>query len=304
MKQLTKYNMFAIGFMLLLLILASGCVKVEKPTGQLQNYSNSQSSDNQPPTEINLEIGETAKTSKIEVTVISAEIGSELNYNSEYFGPSQKTAPAGKKFLLVKARIKNVNSDSIYVGSWEFSATDGEGNAYDTEINPSQDSMPSSRKLYKNQKIEGTILFELNANAKDVKVLFDFGNMFTGTSLASWEFPKEGKPEIRIDLDSENSIFENSEKIEIGYYVDGVTHDSQYDIHIYEKLLNEDAENMWPDSYDIGQKAGEKTGSFNYSLNFTPTPDNYPLGKYTLEITVIDNISDKTAKEEIEIEIT
>jgi hypothetical protein len=139
------------------------------------------------PTEVSLNIGETAKTSKIEVTVNSVEKTDYYewysNIVSQYY---TQNAPKDKIYLLADVEIKNVGNDRAYVGSSEFSVTDYEGFRYDPELYLGEDGLEMFKELYQNQKMKGKILFEIPEDAKGLKLQYDFGSLFTGVKLASW----------------------------------------------------------------------------------------------------------------------
>ncbi|MDY6930345.1 MAG: DUF4352 domain-containing protein [Halobacteriota archaeon] len=141
------------------------------------------------PTELNLGVGETAKTSKEEVTVISATEKDYYLYYSDFFSePMVETASPGKKFVIVEVEIKNIGRDVAYFGISDFSSTDSEGYRYDPNfLYLGEDGLGGFEELYQNQKIRGKILFEIPDDATGVKVLYDFGDLFTGIKLASWE---------------------------------------------------------------------------------------------------------------------
>jgi len=141
------------------------------------------------PSELILKVGETAKTPTLEVTVLSVEKTSFYPYTDIFGGTSYHKANSGNKFLLTDIRIKNIGSERLYVGSTEFSATDSEGNRYDTEILSyyGNDGLDIFQELYQNQKMEGKILFEVKEDAEELEIIYDFGDIFTGTSLVKWK---------------------------------------------------------------------------------------------------------------------
>lgn len=268
------------------------------------------STSNDIPSEINLAIGETAQTSVEEVTVSNAELGNSYEYYSDYLGNRVKTAPPGKKFLLIKALVRNVGANRIYANSSSFSVTDLEGNAYDTEIMSGENNFPFLQELYQNQKAEGFILFKLPAEAKNVKILYDFGDLISEVKLASWDVPQADEnatsPEIEIQLQDDANFSSSADEIRIYYSVNGVTHDNKYSIHIYERLFNEKGEQLWDKTFDHGKETGDAEGPLNFNLYFEPKqhPEKYPAGKYTLEITIVDYITDKNSSKSAEFQIT
>ena len=140
------------------------------------------------PTELSLKVGETAKTSKIEVTVISAKKTNHYEYYSDILKETMiEEASPGKIFILAEIEIKNIGSDRAYVGSSEFSMTDSEGYRYDPELYYGNDELEMFKELYQNQKMRGKVLFEVPEDATGLKIQYDFGSLFTKVKLASWE---------------------------------------------------------------------------------------------------------------------
>lgn len=140
------------------------------------------------PTELNLKVGETAETSKIEVTVILAKKTGYYEYYSDIFEETMiEEASPGKIFILAEIEIKNTGSNRAYVGSSEFSMTDSEGYRYDPELYYGNDGLEMFKELYQNQKMRGKVLFEVPEDTKGLKIQYDFGNLFTKVKLASWE---------------------------------------------------------------------------------------------------------------------
>jgi len=138
--------------------------------------------------ELILKIGETASNDNVAVTVTTVKKNNFYSWRSDFDdSPVTETANLGKIFLIVNAEIKNTGSRSIYVGSTEFSVTDSEGYKYDPEMYLGDDGLEMFKELYKNQKMNGVVVFEVPESAKDLKIQYDFGDMFSGTQLASWE---------------------------------------------------------------------------------------------------------------------
>ena len=190
MKRKTLVGLIAI-VAIAAAVMFAGCVEEEPPTKAPETTTppaETPTPTSEVPTELSLKIGETAKTSKIEVTVKSIE---KVNYytwysdiGNEYY---PQVAPEGKLYLLADVEIKNIGSDRVYVGSAEFSVTDSEGFKYDPEFYLGEDALEMFKELYLNQKMEGKVLFKIPETAKDLKLQYDFGSLFTGVKLASWE---------------------------------------------------------------------------------------------------------------------
>jgi len=184
-----------LALLLIAAVLISGCVSQDSPSKasstQLSGTPTPTPQQTQPttPTELNLRIGETARTAKIEVTVISAVKTKSYDYYSDILKETmQQEASPGKTFVLVEAEIKNVGADSAFVGSSEFSIADAEGYKYDPTLYYGQgtDGLEMIKQLYQNQRMRGKVLFEIPETAQSLKIQYDFGNLLVGTKLAAW----------------------------------------------------------------------------------------------------------------------
>jgi len=173
-------------FLFITIIFIGGCISEESPT-KVPVITQPIETQSQTPTELNLNVGETAKTSKIEVTVFSAQKTKSYDYYSDILEESltEEVSP-GNIYILIEAEIKNIGSDSAFVGSSEFSITDSEGYKYDSELYYGDDDLEMFKELYQNQKMRGKLLFKIPEDAQNLKLQYDFGNLLTGTKLASW----------------------------------------------------------------------------------------------------------------------
>ncbi len=50
-----------------------------------------------------------------------------------------------------------------------------------------EDALDTLKKINPERRIKGKILFEIPEDASNLKGEYDFGNLFTGTQLATWE---------------------------------------------------------------------------------------------------------------------
>ena len=87
-----------------------------------------------------------------------------------------KAAEEGKAFLIADVEIKNIGEYQWFFSRKDFSATDKEGNLYNTELNYSEDSIEELTKLYTNEKLSGKVFFEVMENAEDLKIIHNFGD--------------------------------------------------------------------------------------------------------------------------------
>ncbi len=117
------------------------------------------------PAELNLKVGETAKTSKIEVTVVAVQKTQSYSYLGSVSGDTYvENAKPGKIFILADAEIKNVGSDNVLASTSDFSVTDSDGYKYDSEVYMGDDGL-KFQELYSNQRTRGKILFEVPQSA-------------------------------------------------------------------------------------------------------------------------------------------
>jgi len=140
------------------------------------------------PTDLDLTIGETASNPERQVTVYSAQKKSTYTWggsSSSYI--FTENAKAGNTFIIIDAEVKNIGSDRMYASTGDFSMSDSEGNRFDPEYYLGDDGLGYSKELYKSQKTRGKVLFEVPQSANKLKLYYDFGNLFSGTKLASWK---------------------------------------------------------------------------------------------------------------------
>jgi hypothetical protein len=185
-----KINQIILVLPLLLVVFLSGCTDSSNSTEANTTSTIIITSTVTVPTEINLKVGETARTSLLEVTVASVQRASSYDYYSSFLGGNAtQDANPGKVFFLVDAEIRYTGSDSAFVGSSKFSITDSEGFKYDPSLYLGQntDGLEMFKQLYQNQRMKGKILFEVPASAQGLKIVYDLGNLVTGTKLVSWE---------------------------------------------------------------------------------------------------------------------
>jgi hypothetical protein len=124
------------------------------------------------PTELNLKVGSTAKSSEKEVTVFSVQKSKSYDYS--YSGQNYvRYANPTKIFILMDVEIKNVGSNSIDARESDFSITDSDLYKYDYQSYYGNDEFQST-ELYPNQKAKGKLLFEVPDNSSGLKIQFNF----------------------------------------------------------------------------------------------------------------------------------
>lgn len=140
-----------------------------------------------PSTELELNIGETAKTSELEVTVKTAEVTDSFSYyDSIWEERMTERADPEKTFVIIEVEIKNVGNDEETAYAGEFSVTDSEGYRYEQDYKTYyfDDEALGLVSLYPNQKAKGKILFEIPEDATELKIQYNFG--LWDVKLASW----------------------------------------------------------------------------------------------------------------------
>ena len=77
--------------------------------------------------------------------------------------------------------------DRDYRGAMDFSLTDSNNRRYDAEVCLDANAMELMQELYKDQIMTGWVMFEVPEDATGLKVQYDFGSVWSGTKLASWD---------------------------------------------------------------------------------------------------------------------
>jgi len=174
-----------LSLLVILTVFLSGCTDSEDPVKSDTAITTTTTIEVK---DLVLQIGESAKNSELEVTVISAEKTTSYQWESDYMDYiSTETAGSGEQFILVDVEIKNIGSERAYVSTSEFSVSDSEGYRYDTEVYLGKDGLDVFKELYENQKVKGKIVFEVPDTASGLMLQYDFGNIFGDAQLVSWE---------------------------------------------------------------------------------------------------------------------
>lgn len=192
-----KFLVIAQILFLSLLLIVSGCESPDKKEdAQQPSTDTNQQEETQPvpepeplvPVELNLKIGETAKTSLLEVTVFSIKKDNYYEWYSDVIDESQEEfSSKGKMFYFADVEIKNVGSERAFLSATTFSIGDSEGYKYDPVVlYYGDDGLDLFKELYQNQRMRGKVVFEIPQDAKGLKLVYDFGNILTDVKLASW----------------------------------------------------------------------------------------------------------------------
>jgi len=137
--------------------------------------------------DLNLNLGKAAKTSKLSVKVTSAPKTDHYDYYSDTLKQTTTDeASSGKIFIIVNVLIEKIDGEGVYAGSSKFSMTDSGGVRYEPEPYHSDDKLAELEEVHLNQRMRGSVLFEVPKDAKGLKIRYDFGDLSTEIKLASW----------------------------------------------------------------------------------------------------------------------
>lgn len=210
-------------FLISLVLVVSGCTSTGEVVKKYDSISDQGEPLKQEPaqpeekvSELKLKMGESAKTSDMTVTVSEVKKADYYVYYNDILEENVvERAPPKKVFVFVEAEVKNIGSRKDYAGGQLFSLKDSEGFRYESEIFYQEDAkLPLLKELYPEERIRGTLLFEIPDSSEELKVLHDFSSFFDPVKLASWEVP-----EIQLErLSSKRSATIKINEIEYEYY--------------------------------------------------------------------------------------
>ena len=124
---------------------------------------------------LKLSLGETAKTSRLKVTVNAIKTDVVAGDYGNIW------ADKNKILIIALARFENVGKDKEYAGVSDFSLADNTGRRYDPEIWSS-----GSGYLYPSEFRDLVLGFQVPKETSKVAIKYDFGGLFE-VKLASWE---------------------------------------------------------------------------------------------------------------------
>lgn len=134
----------------------------------------------------NMKIGETAKWIDLEVTVKSAQKTNYYIWRGYSGNIYYEYAEPGKVFVIIDVMVKYTGTGSEYIYAGDFWLIDSQGNKYDHDSGTySIENGLEGTNLYKNQKIEGKIVFEIPNYASGLKAQFNLGTSLNPL-LAEW----------------------------------------------------------------------------------------------------------------------
>ena len=129
-----------------------------------------------------LSIGETARTSKIEVTILDAIVTESYQYDS-----NTKEASSGMSFLLASVEIKNVSSQIQREGGFKMRTLDSEGSTYSVKSYFGKDRLTTDYNLPAGDGMKGKVVFEIPKGATGLKIRYLAVAFFPPVTLADWE---------------------------------------------------------------------------------------------------------------------
>src|SRR3989344_4278697 len=165
-----------------------GCESPTKAEGDIAVDDDTSAGAPTTPIELYLKVGETAKTSLLEVTVFSVVKDDHYTWVSDITGDEMdKFSAKDKMFYLVDVEIKNIGMERAFLSATTFSMTDSNNYKYDPVMYIGGDRLDLFKELYLNQRMRGKVVFELPSNAKNIKLVYDFGDILLDVKLASWD---------------------------------------------------------------------------------------------------------------------
>ena len=142
----------------------------------------------EPVADLNLKLGRAAKTSKISVKVTSAP----KTYHYDYYSDTLKQttteeASPGRIFVIANVLIEKIEGEGIYAGSSKFSMTDSTGVRYYPKPYHGDDKLVELEETHLNQRMRGSVLFEVPEDAEELKIWYDFKSLSAELKSVSWD---------------------------------------------------------------------------------------------------------------------
>ncbi len=120
-----------------------------------------------------LKIGETAKGSDVQVTVLEANVADSYEYFSSSLNQTiTKEASSDKSFLIINASVKNISNLTTRSGGGFFTVVDSTGYEYHLMPYYGASAMPSDMYLIPGAELEGKALFQIPRGAVGLKVVY------------------------------------------------------------------------------------------------------------------------------------
>lgn len=146
-------------FLIITLILLNGCAQSKEG---ITKYT--------PSSKLDLVVGKTSNTEKIEVKLISAE------RVKSYYDPDlkkMKESASGKTYVLVEAELKNIHSENINTGANEFYLVDDKGNRYIPGLYYGENELELFTEIKPNESIGGKLVFVIPESTFAFKIEYD-----------------------------------------------------------------------------------------------------------------------------------
>jgi len=205
-------------FVIVVVVVLLGCI------GETPTKEESVQATTTPPTisELKLKIGETAKTSRLEVTV--SEVFKTNVIGGKY---GNYWAEEGKILVFAKVAAKNIDTKSRawYLGPLSFSANDEKGRRYDVEFMSIDDYLEGG-DLYPGEYREGYIAFVVPEDIQKIRIKYDFGGLLE-VKLATWEAEMSTIPTKSPNVVIKGGGLSYEESLFSGYTVKTVAIDAQ-----------------------------------------------------------------------------
>ena len=138
--------------------------------------------------ELYLSIGDTAQTSKIEVTVLDINLIDSYEYYSTMWEETRvHESREDEQFLLATVEIKNVSDGTVVAGRNWVGAFDSNVPMYFIETYYGEGPLPTNDPLKPGEKISGKVLFSVRKPTTDLKIIYSFKYLKTRVEHAEWE---------------------------------------------------------------------------------------------------------------------
>jgi len=171
-----------------------------------------------------LQIGELIKKDNVIITLESARFDK---------GKDFYTSKNGYSYCILDFLIENNNQEEIRISSvLQFYLKDKDGNKYQQSLMYPKDSQLDG-KVLGNDKLRGSIIYEINLNSQDLKAYFDF-NYFGNNQTVIWNI---GNP---IESGIVKSVYLENKKIigNIEFIHQNISYKALLRNKLKEKLFN------------------------------------------------------------------
>ena len=131
-----------------------------------------------------LPLGEFAYVDNVGVVVYETDRRTSYSYYSGILGQDRiERASQNKIFIIADIEVVNVGMEQEFTGRVDFSAADSTGLRYDPAFYLGDDGLDST-SLFPGLRIQGKVLFEVEADSPGVQVIYE--NSYPTPILISW----------------------------------------------------------------------------------------------------------------------